>query len=86
MTVNVDIRSLSILEFDIGSIGSMTISFDIWDIQTPRFEIYGTQGTICISDTDPVHGANDFHGPVRYRTSKESRWEYESRPTDQPVG
>ena len=42
MTVNVDIRSLSILEFDIGSIGSMTISFDIWDIQTPRFEIHGT--------------------------------------------
>ena len=40
----------------------MTISFDVWDSETPRFEIYGTDGTICIPDPE-VHGANDFHGP-----------------------
>ena len=57
MTADVDIHSLSILESDNGSISSMTITFDIWHIHTARFEIYGTEGTICISDPDPVHGA-----------------------------
>ena len=28
---------------------------------------------------------NDFHGPVWYRTRKESPWEYQPRPTDQPA-
>ena len=40
MTVEVDTHSLSILEFDTGAIGSKTISFDAWDSDTPRFEIY----------------------------------------------
>ena len=82
MTVDVDTHSLSILEFDTGAIGSMTISFDIWDSDTTRFEIYGTGGKIFISDPDPVHFANDFHGPDWYRTRRESRWEYQPRPTD----
>lgn len=82
MNVEVDTHSLSMLEFESGAIGSMTISFDIWDSEAPRFEIYGTEGTICIPDPDPVHGANDFHGPVWYRTRKESRWEFQPRPTD----
>jgi len=85
MNVEVDTHSLSMLEFENGAMGSMTISFDIWDSETPRFEIYGTEGTICIPDPDPVHGANDFHGPVWYRTRKESRWEFQPRPTDRPV-
>ena len=85
MTVEADTHSLCILEFDTGAIGSMTISFDIWDSDTLRFEINGTEGTIRISDPDPVHGANDFHSSVWYRTRKESRWEYQPRPTDRPV-
>ena len=82
MEVEVDTHSLSMFEFDSGAIGSMTMSFDIWDSETPRFEIYGEDGTICIPDPDPVHGANDFHGPVWYRTRRESRWEFQPRPTD----
>jgi predicted dehydrogenase len=85
MNVDVDTHSLSMLEFESGALGSMTISFDVWDSETPRFEIYGTQGTICIPDPDPVHGANDFHGPVWYRTRKQSRWEFQPRPTDRPT-
>ena len=84
MDVEVDTHSLSMFEFESGALGSMTISFDVWDSETPRFEIYGTEGTICIPDPDPVHGANDFHGPVWYRTRKESRWEFQPRPTDRP--
>lgn len=82
MDVEVGTHSLSMFEFESGALGSMTMSFDIWDSETPRFEIYGEDGTICIPDPDPVHGANDFHGPVWYRTRKESRWEFQPRPTD----
>jgi predicted dehydrogenase len=84
MNVEVDTHSLSTLEFVSGAIGNMTISFDIWDSESPRFEIYGTEGTICIPDPDPVHGANNFGGPVWYRTRKTSRWEFQPRPTDRP--
>lgn len=80
--VEVDTHSLSMLEFQNGTIGSMTLSFDIWDSETPRFEIYGEDGTICIPDPDPVHGANIFQGPVLYRTRSESRWEFQPRPKD----
>ena len=80
--VEVDTHSLSMLEFQNGTIGSMTLSFDIWDSETPRFEIYGEDGTICIPDPDPVHGANIFQGHVLYRTRSESRWEFQPRPKD----
>lgn len=80
MDVAVDTHALSLLEFRSGVIGSMTVSFDIWDSETPRFEIYGEDGTICIPDPDPVHGANIFQGPVWYRTSRESRWAFQPRP------
>lgn len=80
MPVKVDTHIESLLEFRSGVIGSMTMSFDVWDSETPRFEIYGTKGTICIPDPDPVHGANDFHGPVLFRTQETSRWTHQPRP------
>lgn len=85
MNVEVDTHSLSMMQFASGAIGNMTISFDIWDSESPRFEVYGTEGTICIPDPDPVHGANNFHGPVWYRTRQTSRWEFQPRPTDRPA-
>ena len=81
MDVEVDTHSLSMFEFRSGVIGSMTMSFDIWDSESPRFEIYGEDGTICIPDPDPVYGANRFEGPVWYRTRAQSRWECQPRPT-----
>ncbi len=81
MPVEVDTHAESLLEFRSGVIGSMTMSFDVWDSETPRLEIYGTEGTICIPDPDPVHGANVFHGPVLYRTQEMSRWTHQPRST-----
>ena len=78
--VEVETHSLSTIEFESGAIASMTISFDIWDSDTPRFEVYGESGTICIPDPDPVHGANIFGGPIWYRTRAQSRWEVQPRP------
>jgi len=80
MPVEVDTHSLSLLEFESGVIGDMTISFDIWDSEAPRFEIYGEDGTICIADPDPVHGANIFQGDVLYRTKEAARWTHQPRP------
>ena len=80
MDVEVDTHSLSMMEFASGVIGSMTMSFDVWDSETPRFEIYGEAGTICIADPDPVHGANIFQGEVWYRTRQTSRWTHQPRP------
>ncbi len=81
MPVEVNTHSLSLLEFESGVIGDMTMSFDIWDSETPRFEIYGEEGTICIPDPDPVHGANIFQGDVLYRTRESARWTHQPRPT-----
>jgi predicted dehydrogenase len=79
MNVEVDTHVLGMLEFSSGVIGSITMSFDIWDSETPRLEIYCEDGTICIPDPDPVHGANVFQGEVWYRTRETSRWTYKPR-------
>ncbi|WP_114286722.1 Gfo/Idh/MocA family protein [Candidatus Halocynthiibacter alkanivorans] len=79
MPVDVDTHVSGMLEFCSGAIGSITASFDIWDSETPRLEIYGEKGTLCIPDPDPVHGANNFDGEVWYRTRETSRWSYQPR-------
>ena len=62
------------MEFSIGVIGTITASFDIWDSQLPRIEMYGTAGTLCIPDVDPLEGPNVFGGPVLIKTKETSRW------------
>ena len=37
-------------------------------------EIYGTKGTICIPDIDPVDGPNLFGGKVLVRDAETYRW------------
>lgn len=81
MDVEIDTHVVSQLEFADGPIGSMTMSFDVWDSDTPRLEIYGEEGTLCIPDPDPVFGANIFGGPVLYRQRETSRWTHQPRPT-----
>ena len=79
MTVEVDTHVNGMLEFTNGVIGSLMMSFDVWDSQTPRFEIYGEDGTICIPDPDPTAGANIFEGDVLYKTRETARWSYRPR-------
>ena len=79
IAVNVDTHVCGLLEFSCGVVGSITASFDIWDSETPRLEVYGEKGTICIPDADPVHGANLFQGDVWYRTRETARWNYQPR-------
>lgn len=81
MPVEVDTHCLSLIEFENGVIGQMMMSFDVWDSETPRFEIYGEEGTICVPDPDPVHGANIFQGEVWLRTRETARWTHQPRPS-----
>lgn len=81
MPVEVDTHVQGLLEFESGAVGSITMSFDVWDSETPRFEIYGENGVISISDPDPVHGANIFQGDVLLRTRETSRWSHQPRPS-----
>jgi predicted dehydrogenase len=68
------------MEFASGAIGTMIASFDVWDSELPRIEIYGTEGTLCIPDVDPLEGPNIFGGPVLVRTRDRSRWRGTPRP------
>ncbi len=72
--VEVDTHIMGNMEFHNGAIANIITSFDVWDSEMPRMEIYGTKGTICINDPDPLDGPNLFGGPVLLRTEKEYRW------------
>lgn len=82
--VEVDTHISGSLEFANGAIGTLLASFDVWDSELPRLEIYGTKGTICLRDIDPVDGPNLFGGEVWLRTEREYRWTSLPRPAALP--
>lgn len=57
--VDVDTHVTAILEHASGVISTVTVSFEVWATQTPKFEVYGTAGTIAVPDpnmfSDVVH-------------------------------
>jgi len=69
------------LEFESGAIGSVLASYDVWDSQLPRMEIYGSRGTLCLPDLDPLHGPNLFGGPLWIKTAQTARWRGLPRPS-----
>ncbi len=70
------------MEFANGAIGTIIASFDVWDSELPRLEIYGTKGSICIDYIDPVDRPNHFGGKVLLRTRENYRWT--SLPSKKP--
>ncbi|RQW64582.1 Gfo/Idh/MocA family protein [Vibrio viridaestus] len=72
--VEVDTHILGNLEFQNGAMATMNMSFDIWDSELPRIEIYGTKGTLCIKDIDPLDGPNLFGGDLLLKTKEDYRW------------
>ena len=85
MNVEVDTHSLSMLEFESGAMGSMTISFDIWDSETPRFEIYGTEAQFAFLILIPFMGQTISTAQYGIAHARKSRWEFQPRPTDRPA-
>lgn len=84
IAVGVDTHVTGNIQFASGAIGTFIASFDVWDSELPRLEIYGTKGTICLRDIDPVDGPNLFGGEVLLRTAEQYRWTTLPRPAVQP--
>lgn len=81
--VEVDTHVTGSIEFVNGAVVTLVASFDVWDSELPRMEIYGTKGTICIKDIDPVDGPNLFGGQVLMRDVDTYRWK--GLPRRQPL-
>ncbi len=62
------------IEFKNGATATVITSFDIWDSNLPRLEIYGTEGTISMTDPDPLAGPDIFHGVTKFRRKDEADW------------
>ena len=62
------------IEFQNGAVATLITSFDIWDSNLPRLEIYGTEGTISMTDPDPLAGPDIFHGVTKFRRKDEADW------------
>ncbi|MCX5642962.1 MAG: Gfo/Idh/MocA family oxidoreductase [Candidatus Omnitrophica bacterium] len=66
--VNTPTHIAGIMDFTNGAIGTITTSFDIWDAQLPKIEIYGSEGTLNAPDP------NTFGGPIRLLRAREKKW------------
>lgn len=67
--VEVDTHVTAILEHASGVISTVTVSFEVWATRTPKFEVYGTAGTIAVPDpnmfSDTVQLATADHREFR---------------------
>ncbi|MGI6010121.1 MAG: Gfo/Idh/MocA family protein [Ruminococcus sp.] len=62
------------LKFRQGAIVNLCVSFDVWDSEQPRMELYGTKATLTMLEPDPCSGPNLFGGDVLMRTQENCRW------------
>lgn len=72
--VGVDTYTTGVLEFACGALATLLFSFDVCDSVLPRMEVYGTGGTLCMPDADPLDGPNLFGGELWLRTRADYRW------------
>ena len=64
----------SVLDFASGAVATLITSFDVWASETPKLEIYGTEGSLGLPSP------NDFGGPVRLFRPGQKDWKT-VRPT-----
>lgn len=82
--VDVETHISAGLEFASGAIVTLLVSTDVPDSQLPRLEIYGTRGTLCMPETEPMAGPNIFGGPLWIRTLDDARYKDIPRPEPTP--
>jgi len=66
--VDVPTHVAGILDFENGAVATIITSFDIWDAQLPKIEIYGTRGSLSVPDP------NIFGGQVLIKREGASEW------------
>jgi len=59
---------VGVLDFVSGPVATLVTSFDVWHAELPKFEIYGSLGTLGLPDP------NTFGGPVRLRLASDKEW------------
>ena len=79
LPVDVETHICATLEFACGAVVTLTCSFDVWDSELPRLELYGTEGTVLIDEKDPISGPNLFGGDTLLRTREQYRWKEPER-------
>ncbi|WP_087066346.1 Gfo/Idh/MocA family protein [Intestinibacillus massiliensis] len=79
LPVDVDTHIVATLGFACGAVVSLTCSFDVWDSELPRLELYGSEGTILVDEKDPISGPNLFGGDTLVRAAKQYRWQDPAR-------
>lgn len=52
--IEMDTHVVANLEFTGGAVGTLVMSFDVWDSNLPRMEIYGSKGTLCMAEQIPL--------------------------------
>ncbi|MFI5679533.1 Gfo/Idh/MocA family protein [Streptomyces cellulosae] len=68
VTVEVPTHASATLTFASGAIATTLMSFDVWDTELPRIEIYGTEGTLALPNP------NFFDGDVRLKRHGDDEW------------
>lgn len=66
--VSVPTHTVGVLDFERGPVATLAMSFDVWQHNLPRIEIYGAEGTLSVPDP------NTFGGPVRVWRHDEREW------------
>ncbi|WP_217567283.1 Gfo/Idh/MocA family protein [Streptomyces sp. GbtcB7] len=68
ITVEVPTHASATLTFASGALATTLMSFDVWDTELPRIEIYGTEGTLSLPNP------NFFDGDVRLKRHGDTDW------------
>jgi predicted dehydrogenase len=68
INVEVPTHYAGVVDFANGAIGTLVMSFDVWNHSLPRIEIYGTKGSLSVPDP------NTFKGPVRLDKGDGKGW------------
>jgi predicted dehydrogenase len=68
LPVNVDTHVSALLEHKSGVSSTVTVSFEVWATRAPKFEVYGSQGTLAVPDP------NRFSEPAEVFTATSGEW------------
>jgi predicted dehydrogenase len=67
--VSVNTHIAGMAQFEQGTIATLIMSFDVWAVNLPRIEIYGTEGSISVPDP------NHFDGTVKLWQPSTDKWQ-----------
>lgn len=66
--VEIPTHCSAVLTFESGTIGTVMMSFDVWNHELPHIELYGTLGTLSVPDPDR------YDDQVRLRWHADEEW------------